>query len=133
MRLIRRTMNIGLVLCAATLACDSGFLDPELAGSWGGENLEVTIEADQVRARLICDNIAYFPGSVRLGEQQEFQREGRARGTGNWYDVVLTAHLVHADTLMAMVYNPDPLADPLPPVPLVRGRPAAWNALILCA
>ena len=136
MRLFRSSLARAAALAFVVVlpaACESGFLDPELAGSWGGADMEVTVEASRVTARQQCNTVSHFPGDVRLGEQREFRRDGVVRIGSESHDVVLSAWLSGPDTMMAMVYSPDPLADPAPPIMLVRGRPATWNSLVLCA
>ena len=123
-----------LALALAAAACETGFLDPELAGVWGGQNMELRIEADHIRATLLCQTTGTFPGDVRLDSLQAFERNGLVRNGPVTAHMKLVAWLAHPDTLMATIYAPGPLVDPAPPIPLVRGKPGDFDSsLILCA
>lgn len=132
MRIVRWAATLASALALA--ACESHFLDPDLAGVWGGQNLEVLVEADQVTATLVCKTRIEFEGDVRLGENQDFQRTGILTTPAGSQKMRLSGYLAHPDTMKVYLYNPDdPLSDPAQ-ITLVHGQPGEFNeALILCA
>lgn len=132
MRMLRWAATLASV--AAFAACDGHFLDPDLAGVWGGDNIELTIDASRISLTFVCQTKGQFPGDVRLDENSSFYRDGEIVRRGSGLDKVrLGASLSHPDTMRAVVYHPgNPLEDPAV-FTLVRGQPGVFNSLILCA
>jgi hypothetical protein len=134
MRILRLAATLASV--AALAACDSHFLDPDLAGVWGGTNIELIIQASRVDVTLMCDAKGQFPGDVRLSENSAFERDGKVTASASYrvrYDAHLAAYLIHPDTMMVAVYPKSPLVDPAPPLKVVRGQPGSFISLALCA
>ena len=132
MRLTR--LAVALASTVAFAACDGHFLDPDLAGLWGGDNFELTIDASSISVTMLCNSKGRFPGDVQLDEHSAFYRDGQMAWSGTRLDDVrLGGSLSHPDTMRVMIYHPgNPLEDPAV-FTLVRGQPATWNSRIMCA
>ncbi len=117
------------------LAGCGDFVAPELAGQWGGENLEVRFKAGVTQIALPCGGIGTLEGDIHLSGAGAFSKEGRISFTG-WpvtysYEGRISGTIA-GSTMSVLIENLELDVDYHPPAIMVR-RGQSGTFTVLCA
>jgi hypothetical protein len=132
MRLVRRIVPV--LLLALVAACGGDFLDPKIAGQWGGENLELRFKPGVTEIHFPCDGVGTLQGDVDVNRVSGFSVSGKLTVT-SWagtssFNARLSG-IVTGSSMVVRLSNTDVSNDEPEPVALQRGQDGTFT--LFCA